>query len=94
MSKWRVGRFQALASARKGTEVDPSFYETFDILSLVLADLGEHVAADSAHRLAVEVAGGDYWVRLFNDGLRASMRQDTSGIRRALAALDGDPRLA
>jgi len=92
---WSSGRSaEALASARKGTEVDPAFYETFDILSLVLATQGQHAASDSAHRRAVQVAGGDYWVRLFNDGMRASMRQDTAGVRRALASLDGDPRLA
>ena len=92
---WSSGRIaDALASARKGTEVDPGFYETFDVLSLVLASQGKHAASDSASRRAVEVAGGDYWVRLFNDGLRASMRQDIAGVRRALAALDGDPRLA
>jgi serine/threonine-protein kinase len=92
---WSSGRTaEAYASARKGTEVDDTFYETFDILSLVLATQGQHAASDSAHRRAVQVAGGDYWVRLFNDGMRASMRRDTAGVRGALAALDGDPRLA
>jgi tetratricopeptide (TPR) repeat protein len=92
---WSLGKpTEALASARKGTELDPSFYETFDILSLILGSLGQHVAADSAHRRAVEVAGGDYWVRRFDEGLLASQRGDTAGVRRALAALDGDPRLA
>ena len=92
---WSLGKpAEALASARKGTELDPSFYETFDIMSLVLGDLGQHLAADSAHRRAVEVAGGDYWVRRFDEGLLASQRGDTAGVRRALAALDGDPRLA
>ncbi|PYP77118.1 MAG: hypothetical protein DMD35_16485 [Gemmatimonadetes bacterium] len=81
---WSLGKpTEALASARKGTELDPAFYETFDILSLVLGELGQHAAADSAHRRAVEVAGGDY-----------SQRGDTAGVRRALTALDGDPRLA
>jgi TolB-like protein len=92
---WSLGKpTEALASARKGTELDPTFYETFDILSLILGDLGQHAAADSAHRRAVEVAGGDYWVRRFNDGLLASQRGDTAGVRRALAVLNGDPRLA
>jgi serine/threonine-protein kinase len=92
---WSRGRpTEALASAHKGTELDPTFYETFDILSLILGGLGQHAAADSAHGRAVEVAGGDYWVRRFNEGLLASQRGDTAGVRRALAALDGDPRLA
>ena len=92
---WSLGKpTEALASARKGTELDSTFYETFDILSLILGELGKPVAADSAHRRAVEVAGGDYWVRRFNEGLLASQRGDTAGVRRALAALDGDPRLA
>ncbi|MEO6526935.1 MAG: protein kinase [Gemmatimonadaceae bacterium] len=92
---WSLGKpTEALASARKGTELDPAFYETFDILSLILGDLGEHAAADSAHRRAVEVAGGDYWVRRFDEGILASQRGDTAGVRRALAVLDGDPRLA
>ena len=50
--------------------------------------------ADSAHAQAVKVAGGDYWVRLFDEGLIASRRGDTSGVKRALAGLDRDPRLA
>jgi eukaryotic-like serine/threonine-protein kinase len=92
---WSLGKpTEALAAARKGTELDTTFYETFDILSLILGGLGQHVAADSAHRRAVEVAGGDYWVRRFDEGLLASQRGDTAGVRRALAALDGDPRLA
>jgi serine/threonine-protein kinase len=92
---WSLGKpADALASARKGAELDSAFYETFDILSLVLGNLGKHAAADSAHRRAVEVAGGDYWVRRFDEGILASQRGDTAGVRRALAALDGDPRLA
>ncbi len=85
---------EALASARKGTEVDSSFYEVFDIYSLILADAGDFAGAEAAHRQAVRVAGGDYWVRLFNEGLTASRKGDTAGVQRALTALDGDARLA
>jgi serine/threonine-protein kinase len=85
---------EALASAQKGIEVDSSFYEAFDIYSLILADAGDFAGAEAAHRQAVKVAGGDYWVRLFNAGLIASRRGDTAGVQRALTALDGDPRLA
>ena len=92
---WSSGKTaDALTAARKGTEIDPAFYETWDILSLVLGELGQHAAADSAHRRAVEVAGGDYWIRLYNEGLLASQRGDTTGVRRALASMVGDPRLA
>ncbi len=92
---WSSGNnAEALASARAGTQVDSSFYEVFDILSLILGDMGDFLAADSAHRQAVKVAGGDYWVRLFNEGMTASWRGDTAGVQRALSALDGDPRLA
>ncbi|MEO7520936.1 MAG: serine/threonine-protein kinase, partial [Gemmatimonas sp.] len=92
---WSSGNnVEALQSARAGAAVDSSFYEVFDIMSLVLADLGNFRAADSAHKQAVKVAGGDYWVRLFDEGLIASRRGDTAGVQRALTALDGDPRLA
>ena len=40
------------------------------------------------------MAGGNYWVRLFDEGLIASRRGDTAGVQRALTALDGDPRVA
>ncbi|MBY0491853.1 MAG: protein kinase [Gemmatimonadaceae bacterium] len=85
---------EAVQSARTGIASDTTFYEIFDILSLALAGQGQHAAADSAHRRAVRVAGGDYWVRLVNEGFLASYRGDTAGVRRALKALDGDPRLA
>ena len=85
---------EALESARAGAAVDSSFYEVFDIMSLILADAGNFAAADSAHERAVKVAGGDYWVRVFDEGLIAHRRGDTSGVRRALSQLDGDPRLA
>jgi TolB-like protein len=92
---WSSGaNAEALESARTGTRVDSTFYEVFDILSLILADAGAFAASDSAHRKAVQVAGGDYWVRLFNEGLIASKRGDTAGVQRALDALEGDPRLA
>jgi serine/threonine-protein kinase len=92
---WSSGKNrEALESARIGATNDSSFYEVFDIMSLVLADMGDFAGADSAHAQAVKVAGGDYWVRLFDEGLIASRRGDTSGVKRALAGLDGDPRLA
>jgi TolB-like protein/tRNA A-37 threonylcarbamoyl transferase component Bud32 len=92
---WSSGNnTEALASARVGAASDSSFYEVFDIMSLALADLGDFAAADSAHAVAVKVAGGDYWVRLFDEGLIAYRRGDTAGVKRALSRLDGDPRIA
>lgn len=92
---WSGGQAaEAVTSARAGITVDTTFYEVFDILSLALASEGQHSAADSAHRRAVRVAGGDYWVRQVNEGFLASYRSDTAGVRRALASLDGDPRLS
>ncbi|HUQ80978.1 MAG TPA: serine/threonine-protein kinase [Gemmatimonadaceae bacterium] len=92
---WSSGNnTEALASARAGAAADSSFYEVFDIMSLILADTGDFAAADSAHARAVKVAGGDYWVRVFDEGLIASRRGDTSGVKRAISKLDGDPRLA
>jgi serine/threonine-protein kinase len=85
---------EALESARAGAARDSSFYEIFDIMSLIKADLGDFAGADSAHAVAVKVAGGDYWVRAFDEGLIASRRGDASGVKRALSQLDGDPRLA
>ncbi|MDH4066450.1 MAG: hypothetical protein OEW19_18770 [Acidobacteriota bacterium] len=43
-------------------------------------------------RVSVRVAGGQ--ARSWNEGLIASARGDTAGVRRALKALDGDPRYA
>jgi serine/threonine-protein kinase len=85
---------EALAAAREGAAKDSSFYEVFDVMSLILADLGDFAAADSAHERAVKVAGGDYWVRVFDEGLIAARRGDTIGVKRAISQLDGDPRLA
>jgi tetratricopeptide (TPR) repeat protein len=92
---WSMGQNkEAIAAARAGAAIDSSFYEIFDIMSLVLADMGNFAAADSAHRQAVKVAGGDYWVRVFDEGLIASRRGDTNGLKRAISQLEGDPRLA
>jgi serine/threonine-protein kinase len=92
---WSAGRAgEAITAARAGIAADTAFYEVFDILSLALASGGRHAAADSAHRRAARVAGGDYWVRQVNDGFLAAYRGDAAGIRRALRSLDGDPRLS
>lgn len=103
-SQWRSDRAwglwsdgqnaEALKSARIGTAADSSFYETFDILGLILADEGKFLAADSAHRQAVKAAGGDYWVRIFNEGMVAYRRGDSAAVRKALNELSNDPRLA
>jgi hypothetical protein len=84
----------ALGFATKATEVDSTFYEGWDILSLIQADRGDFAAADRAHRQAIKFSGGDYWVRIFNEGLIAGRRRDMAAVRQALKQLDGDPRLA
>ena len=92
---WSNGQnAEALKSARIGAAADSSFYEIFDILSLILADENNFAAADSAHARAVTVAGGDYWVRLFDEGIIAFRRGDRAAVQRALRGLEGDPRLA
>jgi tetratricopeptide (TPR) repeat protein len=80
--------------AQKATAVDSTFYEAWDILSLVQADRGDFTAAARAHQKAIEASGGDYWVRQFNEGLIAGRKGDLATVRKVLKELEGDPRLA
>ena len=92
---WSSGQDSAaLESARIGTRLDSTFYEVFDILSLVLADVGDSAGARREHERARRIAGGDYWVRTFNDGLLANARGDRAGLARAIHSLEGDPRVS
>lgn len=84
----------ARAAAESAIRVDSSFYEAHDILSLIEMDAGNFEAARQAHDRAIALAGGDYWVRQFNDGMIAAARGDTAQVRRIVRQLDGDPRLA
>jgi hypothetical protein len=74
--------------------VDSTFYEAHDILSLIEMDARNFAAADREHRRAIALAGGDYWVRQFNDAMIAAARGDTASVRRIARELEGDPRLA
>ena len=85
---------RARASALAAIAADSAFYEAHDILSLVLTDERDFAGAARAHQRAAALAGGDYWVRQFNDGQIAAARGDTATVRRRLRELEGDPRLA
>lgn len=85
---------EARASAESAVRVDSAYYEAHDILSLILMDLGDHEGAARAHASAVAAAGGDYWVRQFNEAMLAAARGDLATVRRLSRELDGDPRLA
>jgi TolB-like protein/tetratricopeptide (TPR) repeat protein len=85
---------RARASAERAVQVDSTFYEAHDILSLIEMDAGNFAAADREHRRAILHAGGDYWVRQFNDAMIAAARGDTASVRRIARELEGDPRLA
>ena len=84
----------ARAAAESAVAMDSRFYEAFDILSLVEMDARNFAAAERYHLRARELAGGDYWVRQFNDGMIAGAKGDRAGVEKAIAELDGDPRLA
>jgi tetratricopeptide (TPR) repeat protein len=85
---------RARAAAESAIAVDSSFYEGFDILSLIEMDAGDFAAAGRHHRRAIDLAGGDYWVRQFNDGMIAAARGDQAEVRRVVREMEGDPRLA
>ena len=85
---------RARASALAAIAADSAFYEAYDILSLVLMDGGDFAGAAREHDRAIALAGGDYWVRQFNDGMIAAARGDAATVRRRLRELEGDPRLA
>jgi serine/threonine-protein kinase len=84
----------ARASALEAIAVDSTFYEAFDILSLIEVDRRDFPAAERAHRRAIETAGGDYWVRQFNDAVLSAAKGDQARVRQVLKELAGDPRIA
>jgi serine/threonine-protein kinase len=84
----------ARASALRAIAVDSTFYEAFDILGLIETDARNFAAADRAQRRAMAVAGGDYWVRWLNEGIRLAAMGDRAGVRRILREMDRDPRYA
>ena len=84
----------ARASAESAIAMDSRFYEAFDILSLIEMDAGNFPAAERHHQRAIELAGGDYWVRQFNDGMIAAASGNRAGLEKAVRELEGDPRLA
>ena len=84
----------ARASVLRAIAVDSTFYEPFDLLGLLETDARNFPASERAHERAIAVAGGDYWVRQFSEGILLAAKGDSAGVRRVLRALDHDPRLA
>lgn len=84
----------ARASVLRAGAVDSTFYEAFDLLGLVEADARNFAASERAHARAIAVAGGDYWVRQFSEGIILAAKGDSAGVRRVLRELDRDPRYA
>jgi TolB-like protein len=84
----------ARASLLKAIEVDSSFYEAYDLLGMVESDAGNFAAAEHAHQRAIEVSGGDYWVRQFSEAVLYKAKGDLAGVRRVMRELDDDPRYA
>ena len=94
-SHWSRGdNAAARASLLEAIAADSTFYEAYDLLSLVENDRGDTAAALRYHRRAIEVAGGDYWVRQFSQAVLAKGRGDTNEVRVVLRELEGDPRYA
>ncbi len=94
-SHWSSGDSAAArANLLSAIAVDSMFYEAFDLLSMVESDAGNIEAAERYHAKAIEVAGGDYWVRQFSEAVRYAAQGDQAGVRRVLNELEGDPRYA
>ncbi len=84
----------ARATLRKAIEVDSTFYEAFDLFGMVESDAGNLEASARLHQKAIEVAGGDYWVRQFSEGVLHKAKGDLAGVRKVIRELEGDPRYA
>ncbi len=84
----------ARATLNKAIEVDSFFYEAFDLFGMVESDAGNLAASARLHQKAIEVAGGDYWVRQFSEGVLHKAKGDMAGVRKVIRELEGDPRYA
>ena len=95
---WSLWSGRDLPAARLAADsailVDSMFYEGHDVQSLILMDQGDFAGAARAQKLAIALAGDDFWVAQLNSGQIAAARGDTATVRRLLKELDGDPRLA
>ncbi len=94
-SYWSSGDSAAArASLLHAIAVDSTFYEAYDLLGMVESDAGDFPASARYHQRAIEVAGGDYWVRQFSEAVLYRAQGDLAGVRRVLRELEGDPRYA
>ena len=94
-SYWSTGDSAAArASLLRAIAVDPMFYEAYDLLGMVESDAGDIAASERYHERAIEMAGGDYWVRQFSEAVLHKAKGGLAGVRRVLRELDGDPRYA
>jgi serine/threonine-protein kinase len=94
-SYWSSGDSAAArASLLAAIAADSTFYEAYDLLGMVESDAGNFAASARAHQKATEVAGGDYWVRQFSEGVLHKAKGDMTGLRKVIRELEGDPRYA
>ncbi len=94
-SLWSSGDTAAARiSLLRAIAVDSTFYEAYDLLGMVESDIGDIAASERYHQRAIEVAGGDYWVRQFSEAVLHWAKGDLAGVRRVLGELEGDPRYA
>ncbi len=92
-SYWSSGDSAAArASLLEAIAVDSTFYEAYDLLGMVESDAGNFEASARYHERAIEVAGGDYWVRQFSEAVLYAAQRDLAGVRRVRRELEGDPR--
>jgi tetratricopeptide (TPR) repeat protein len=94
-SYWASGDSAAArATLLQAIAVDSSFYEAYDLLGMVESDAGNLAASERYHQRAIEVAGGDYWVRQFSEAVLHHAKGDLAGVRRVMSELRDDPRYA
>ena len=94
-SYWASGDSAAArATLLQAIAVDSTFYEAYDLLGMLESDAGNLAASARNHQRAIEVAGGDYWVRQFSEAVLHHAKGDLAGVRRVMNELKDDPRYA
>ena len=94
-SYWSIGnRAAARTSLLRAVAVDSTFHDVYDLLSLIETDAGNITAAEGHHKHAIEIGGGDYWVRPLAEAVLLEAKRDLAGVRRVQRELASDARYA